>query len=141
MRNAIPIIPSPNLVRVSMTSEEGGGERVVSLGVAVVIWFMLSSAASSVNACTTRERFRKKVIFTCRVSPKRMVKIGMKEPQPKAIVRATTMRKVSMGEANLNWKMILSMRQLSFVLPIQKDPLTVLDLTRPPFCHPLLFPP
>ena len=100
-----------------------------------------------VKRCVFSERLHnavevsKKVIFTCRVSPKRIVKIGMKEPQPKAIVRATTMRKVSMGEANLNWKMILKRRQLLFVLPIQKDPLTVLDLTRPPFCHPLLFPP
>ena len=112
MRNAIPIIPSPNLVRVSMTSEVGGGDRVVSLGTAVAVslplspeanWFMLSRAASSVNACKSVE-ISKKIKFTCNVSPKRIVKIGMKEPQPKAIVRATTMRKVSNGDANLNWK-------------------------------------
>ena len=118
MRNAIPIIPSPNLVRVSMTSEVGrGGGRVVSLGAAVVAslppppppipklsWFMLSIAASSVNACKTVEARSKKIKSTCNVSPKRIVKIGMKDPQPNAIVRATTMRKVSNGEANLNWK-------------------------------------
>ena len=44
--------------------------------------------------------------FTCNVSPKRIVKIGMKLPQPNAMVRATTMRKVSNGDANLNWKRI-----------------------------------
>ena len=95
MRNAIPIIPSPNLVRVSMTSEVGRGGRVVSLGTAVAVslpstappaipelsWFMLSIAASSVKACKSVEVCSKKIKSTCNVSPKRIVKIGMKEPE------------------------------------------------------------
>ena len=108
MRKAIPIMPRPNLVRVSMTSEVGIGGAVVSLpvdppGAAVVAyWFMLSRAASSVKACSSCKNFPEKNILTCNVSPKRIVNIGMNEPQPKAMVRANTMRKVSRGEANLN---------------------------------------
>ena len=63
MRKAIPIMPRPNLVRVSMTSEVGIGGAVVSLpvdppGAAVVVyWFMLSRAASSVKACSSCKNF------------------------------------------------------------------------------------
>ena len=43
------------------------------------------------------------MLFTCRVSPNRMQRIGIAEPQPKAMVRPKMMRKASRGVENLNW--------------------------------------